>query len=127
LRLILGARRILAHARRSACKPSIGRAVVAERMSQDSTEKADHARARARAGERRASFLTTSGIELLPLYGGAPDGGMPGAYPFTRGVRPSMYRGQLWTMRQYAGISSARETNRRFKHLLESGQTGLSI
>ena len=85
-----------------------------------------YARAKARAPERRARFLSTSGIEILPLYGGAPDGGFPGVYPFTRGARPSMYRGQLWTMRQYAGFSSARDTNRRFKHLLESGQTGLS-
>jgi methylmalonyl-CoA mutase N-terminal domain/subunit len=85
-----------------------------------------YARAKSRSPERRAAFLSTSGVELLPLYGGAPDGGFPGQYPFTRGVRPSMYRGQLWTMRQYAGFSSARETNRRFKHLLESGQTGLS-
>jgi methylmalonyl-CoA mutase, N-terminal domain len=85
-----------------------------------------YARGKSRSPERRASFVSTSGIELLPLYGGAPDGGFPGQYPYTRGVRPSMYRGQLWTMRQYAGFSSARETNRRFKHLLESGQTGLS-
>jgi methylmalonyl-CoA mutase N-terminal domain/subunit len=85
-----------------------------------------YARAKSRAPERRAQFVSTSGIELLPLYGGAPDGGFPGVYPFTRGARPSMYRAQLWTMRQYAGFSSARETNRRFKHLLESGQTGLS-
>jgi methylmalonyl-CoA mutase, N-terminal domain len=85
-----------------------------------------YARAKAASPERRASFRTTSGIEIAPLYGGAPDGGFPGRYPFTRGARPTMYRGQLWTMRQYAGFSSARETNRRFKSLLASGQTGLS-
>jgi methylmalonyl-CoA mutase N-terminal domain/subunit len=85
-----------------------------------------YAKAKAAAPERRASFRTTSGIEIEPLYGGAPDGGFPGCYPFTRGARPTMYRGQLWTMRQYAGFSSARETNRRFKSLLASGQTGLS-
>jgi len=86
---------------------------------------------RARRPERRASFATPSGIEPEPLYGGAPDcgaleSGLPGEYPFTRGVRPTMYRGQLWTMRQYAGFSSARDTNARFKLLLEGGQTGLS-
>jgi len=79
-----------------------------------------------KSSERRASFATDSGIELRPLYGGAPDGGFPGRYPFTRGVRPTMYRGRLWTMRQYAGFASARETNARFRMLLDSGQTGLS-
>ena len=76
--------------------------------------------------ERRPEFRTPSGIELAPLYGDAPDGGFPGVYPFTRGIRPSMFRGRLWTMRQYAGFTSARETNRRFRLLLDSGQTGLS-
>ncbi len=80
-----------------------------------------------RRPERKAAFSTNSGIELEPLYGDAPDGGLPGRYPYTRGIRPTMYRGRLWTMRQYAGFASARETNRRFKVLLESGQTGLSI
>ncbi len=86
-----------------------------------------HAHACERTPERKPRFETTSGIELAPLYGGAGDGGFPGQYPYTRGIRPSMYRGQLWTMRQYAGFSSARETNRRFHQLLESGQTGLSV
>ncbi len=85
-----------------------------------------YARAKAAAPERKPAFRTASGIEILPLYGGAPDGGFPGEPPFTRGARATMYRGQLWTMRQYAGFSSARETNRRFKSLLASGQTGLS-
>ncbi len=76
--------------------------------------------------ERRESFGTDSGIELRPVYGDAPDGGWPGRYPFTRGIRPTMYRGRLWTMRQYAGFASARETNGRFRLLLQSGQTGLS-
>lgn len=53
--------------------------------------------------------------------------GLPGEYPFTRGVYPTMYRGRLWTMRQYAGFASAKETNRRFKYLIEQGQTGLSV
>jgi methylmalonyl-CoA mutase N-terminal domain/subunit len=88
--------------------------------------------ARARRAERRRSFATPSGLEPAPLYGSAPDGadgesGLPGEYPFTRGVRPTMYRGQLWTMRQYAGFASARETNARFKALLAGGQTGLSV
>jgi len=80
----------------------------------------------ARQPERRPAFVSPSGIPLAPLYGTSPEGGMPGSYPFTRGIRPSMYRGRLWTMRQYAGFSSARQTNERFKLLLENGQTGLS-
>jgi methylmalonyl-CoA mutase N-terminal domain/subunit len=82
--------------------------------------------ARARRRERRASFATPSGIEPQPLYGGAPDGGFPGEHPYTRGIRETMYRGRLWTMRQYAGFSSARDTNQRFRALLAGGQTGLS-
>ncbi len=85
-----------------------------------------HAQAVKKSPERRAHFATSSGIVLDPVYGGTADGGMPGVYPYTRGVRPSMYRGQLWTMRQYAGFTSARETNTRFHVLLASGQTGLS-
>jgi methylmalonyl-CoA mutase N-terminal domain/subunit len=78
-------------------------------------------------------FSTMSGIENEPLY--APDSveadyareiGYPGVYPFTRGVYPSMYRGRLWTMRQFAGFGTAAETNERFRYLLEHGQTGLS-
>jgi len=79
--------------------------------------------------------LTDSGIELNPLYGPADiegleyerDLGTPGKPPFTRGVYPSMYRGRLWTMRQYAGMGDAKETNTRFRYLLEHGQTGLSV
>jgi methylmalonyl-CoA mutase N-terminal domain/subunit len=78
---------------------------------------------------------TDSGVELRPKYarsdlGGwdsATDLGEPGAFPFTRGPYPSMYRGRLWTMRQYAGMATAEETNARFRYLLEHGQTGLSI
>ena len=78
-------------------------------------------------------FSTMSGIENEPLY--SPDTvrvdyerelGFPGVYPFTRGVYPSMYRGRLWTMRQFAGFGTAAETNERFRYLLEHGQTGLS-
>src|SRR6476620_1399439 len=53
--------------------------------------------------------------------------GMPGEYPYTRGIQPTMYRWRLWTMRQYAGFGSASETNQRFKYLLANGQTGLSV
>src|SRR5215213_10171917 len=78
-------------------------------------------------------FSTISGLENEPLY--TPDNvdvdhdqdlGFPGAYPFTRGVYPSMYRGRLWTMRQFAGFGTAEETNARFRYLLDHGQTGLS-
>ncbi|MGZ8607244.1 MAG: methylmalonyl-CoA mutase family protein, partial [Actinomycetota bacterium] len=79
--------------------------------------------------------VTDSGIELRPVYRPrdvadlqpARDLGRPGEPPFTRGVYPSMYRGRLWTMRQYAGMSTAEETSRRFRYLLEHGQTGLSV
>jgi methylmalonyl-CoA mutase N-terminal domain/subunit len=78
---------------------------------------------------------TDAGIEVRPLYGPADlagfdadrDLGVPGAPPFTRGVHASMYRGRLWTMRQYAGMGTARETNERFRYLLDQGQTGLSV
>jgi len=82
--------------------------------------------AREDSPEREDSFTTPSGIELAPLYGDAADGGQPGCYPFTRGIHPTMHRGRLWTMRQYAGFGSAADTNRRFRVLLEQGQTGLS-
>ena len=87
------------------------------------------------APERRELFETTSGIEIQDLYTPADLAGMdedrdlgrPGEYPFTRGVQATMYRGRLWTMRQYAGFATAKETNRRFRYLLEHGQTGLSV
>jgi methylmalonyl-CoA mutase N-terminal domain/subunit len=72
----------------------------------------------------------TSGIEIKPTYTEADatsDAGSPGHFPFTRGVYDSMYRGRLWTMRQYAGFGTAEDTNRRFRFLLDSGQTGLSV
>src|ERR687886_266633 len=84
-----------------------------------------------RAPERDALFTTVSGEPVDPLY--APEHlppfeeiGFPGEYPFTRGVYPSMYRGRLWTMRQFAGFGTAEETNERFRYLLDHGQTGLS-
>jgi methylmalonyl-CoA mutase N-terminal domain/subunit len=84
--------------------------------------------------ERKPAFQTSSGIPMPRLLP-APevDGdyaeklGFPGEYPFTRGVQPTMYRGRLWTMRQYAGYASAEESNRRYRYLLEQGQTGLSV
>jgi methylmalonyl-CoA mutase, N-terminal domain len=81
---------------------------------------------RSKRPERKANFETPSGNHLDPIYGDAPDGGWPGEYPYTRGIQPTMYRGRFWTMRQYAGFSSAVETNNRFRMLLDSGQTGLS-
>jgi len=89
----------------------------------------------AKRPERKAEFTNTSGIPLkrvcTPLD--APDFdymkelGLPGEYPFTRGVQPTMYRGRLWTMRQYAGFATAEDTNRRYRFLLDQGQTGLSV
>jgi methylmalonyl-CoA mutase N-terminal domain/subunit len=85
--------------------------------------------------EREPSFKTTSHIELKRLYTPldvadtdyCDEMGFPGEFPFTRGVQPTMYRGRLWTMRQYAGFATPEETNKRYKYLLEHGQTGLSV
>jgi methylmalonyl-CoA mutase N-terminal domain/subunit len=91
-------------------------------------------KATARAPERRARFETTSGIQLQPMYVASDvrEGlderlGLPGEYPFTRGVQSTMYRGRFWTMRQYAGFGTADESNKRYRYLLKSGQTGLSV
>jgi methylmalonyl-CoA mutase N-terminal domain/subunit len=84
--------------------------------------------------ERRERFATGSDVELERLY--LPSGtderygeklGFPGQYPYTRGIQPTMYRGRLWTMRQYAGFGTAEESNKRYRYLLEQGQTGLSV
>ncbi|MBV9214196.1 MAG: methylmalonyl-CoA mutase family protein [Actinobacteria bacterium] len=85
----------------------------------------------ARTPERDALFTTVSGTSIEPLYTAEdlPDQseiGFPGEFPYTRGVYPSMYRGRLWTMRQFAGFGTAEETNERFRYLLDHGQTGLS-
>jgi len=92
-----------------------------------------------RSPERDAAFQTSSGQPVEPLYTPediSEDGrgfdylgklGFPGSYPYTRGVQPTMYRGRLWTMRQYAGFGRAEESNQRYKYLLEHGQTGLSV
>ena len=85
--------------------------------------------------EREPVFKTTSHIEMKRLYTSldvadsdyCQNLGFPGEYPFTRGVQPTMYRGRLWTMRQYAGFATAEETNKRYKFLLKQGQTGLSV
>src|SRR5690625_7019252 len=83
--------------------------------------------------ERKDEFNTSSHINVDRLYYQEHDEnyleklGFPGQYPFTRGIQPTMYRGRFWTMRQYAGFGSAKETNKRFRYLLEQGQTGLSV
>jgi methylmalonyl-CoA mutase N-terminal domain/subunit len=89
----------------------------------------------AKRPERKADFTNTSGIPLkrvcTPLdvadFDYMKELGLPGEYPFTRGVQPTMYRGKLWTMRQYAGFATAEDTNRRYRFLLDHGQTGLSV
>ena len=88
-----------------------------------------------RQKERASRFLTGGGIEVPPLatpadvasLDPARDLGFPGEFPFTRGIQPTMYRGRLWTMRQYAGFGSAEESNRRYRYLLAQGTTGLSV
>ncbi len=94
-----------------------------------------YARSVERVSERDYPFETSDGAPVDPVY--APDDvhgqqyleqlGFPGEYPYTRGVQPTMYRGRLWTMRQYAGFGDAEESNRRYRYLLEQGQTGLSV
>ena len=88
----------------------------------------------ARSPERQDPFTTTSNIEIERCF--TPDFeypgydenlGLPGEYPYTRGVQPTMYRGRFWTMRQYAGFGTAKESNERYKYLLSAGQTGLSV
>ncbi len=89
----------------------------------------------AKRPERKGEFTTVSELPIKRVYwpwdadrfDAEQDLGLPGSYPFTRGVQPTMYRGRLWTMRQYAGFGSAAETNKRFKYLIEQGQTGLSV
>ncbi len=97
-------------------------------------EDGELARSLARVPERKARFTLHGGAEVprLAVPAVIDDGyleqlGFPGSYPFTRGVQPTMYRGRLWTMRQYAGFSSAAESNLRYRYLLSQGQTGLSV
>jgi len=92
-------------------------------------------RVKEQAAERKESFRSSSGFEIEALYTPADApveaygerSGFPGEYPFTRGIQPTMYRGRLWTMRQYAGFGSAEDANSRYHYLLKSGQTGLSV
>ena len=85
--------------------------------------------------ERKSHFTSLSGMEINRVYdsddlkgwSSEADLGLPGAFPYTRGIHPTMYRGRLWTMRQFAGYGTADDTNRRFKFLLAHGQTGLSV
>ena len=87
--------------------------------------------AASRQPERKSRFLTGSGTPVDPIYGPdesrASEGEFAGEHPFTRGIYPTMYRGRLWTMRQYAGYASAGDSNRRYRYLLSRGQTGLSV
>ncbi len=112
---------------------------MADDREQSRTEKerwlkGPYGKAVARSPERRHAFETSSGIAQQPVYVAADvkpglEGrlGLPGEYPFTRGVQPTMYRARFWTMRQYAGFGTAAESNERYKYLLGSGQTGLSV
>ncbi|QAV33625.1 methylmalonyl-CoA mutase, N-terminal domain [Fervidobacterium changbaicum] len=89
----------------------------------------------AKVPERKSPFMSTSGYEIKRVYTPediehldyVDDLGFPGDYPFTRGVQPTMYRARFWTMRQYAGFGTAEESNKRYKYLLQQGQTGLSV
>src|SRR6202162_311349 len=122
-----------------------GGALMAERQEQDPTGPEETRKGRQRwetaaAGSfrkkppRTSDFTTVSGAEVNPLAGADSlagfdperDLGWPGEYPYTRGVQPTMYRGKLWTMRQFAGYGTAKQTNERFHYLLDRGQTGLS-
>ena len=104
-------------------------------LARDAWRAGPRARALKAAPERRARFETSSGIEIADVYSAADlagfdpatELGLPGEYPFTRGVQPTMYRSRFWTMRQYAGFATAAETNERFRYLLGQGQTGLSV
>ena len=109
-------------------------ALDAIKQSQDRWEEMALHPTLARSPERRAKFITASSEEIARLYTPldmaqmdyARDLGMPGEYPYTRGVHSTMYRGRPWTMRMFAGFGTAEETNARFKYLLEHGETGLS-
>ncbi len=103
-------------------------------MDIEQTAKDRWEEAYAERGERDEEFSTMSGVPVKPLY--TPEDvkgdfeekiGYPGEHPYTRGIHPNMYRGRLWTIRQFAGFGSAKDTNERFKYLLEQGQTGLSV
>jgi len=109
-----------------------GRKDLAEAQKKWSEDVEDKLRKRP---ERKETFSNTSGIPIKRLYTPLDQGeeeyaaemGFPGEYPYTRGVQPTMYRGRYWTMRQYAGFATAEESNRRYRFLLDQGQTGLSV
>ncbi len=108
-----------------------------ERLTQayEEWEKAVYQKAVEKNPERESLFTTASFVPVQPLYipgdGGASAYveriGFPGGYPYTRGIQPTMYRGRLWTMRQYAGFGTAKESNERYRYLLAQGQSGLSV
>ena len=130
---------------RNAPPPATGHARPASALGEEVERRARAARARWEAGRAKAEaasggpwkrdFTTVSGMEVPALVGPEQTAdldpvaeiGVPGEYPFTRGVHPTGYRGKLWTMRQFAGFGSAADTNERFKFLLAQGQTGLSV
>ncbi len=86
-----------------------------------------YAKATGRFPERREAFHRSSGDPLDPIYVNGDSDPLPGEYPYTRGIQPTMYRGRLWTMRQYAGQEDAEASNHRYRFLLDQGQTGLSV
>src|SRR5687768_9068425 len=104
-------------------------------MNQQEWLEGTYAKSVSRFKERRPTFDLTSGTVVEPLYTSddlngwneQEQLGFPGEFPYTRGVQPSMYRSRFWTMRQYAGFADAEESNRRYRYLLEQGQTGLSV
>ena len=104
-------------------------------MTSGQNGRGDWEKAYKSAKERESSFTTVSGAEVNPLYSerdlpdfdSERDLGYPGQFPYTRGVHPTMYRGKLWTMRQFAGMGNTRDTNERYHFLLDHGQTGLSV
>ncbi len=116
-------------------RPETGTASGATSASAEQWRETTYRKAVEKHGEREAAFTTGSGITVQPLYTTEtqPDWdprtalGYPGEYPYTRGIQPTMYRGRLWTMRQYAGFGTAEESNRRYRDLLDHGTTGLSV
>jgi methylmalonyl-CoA mutase N-terminal domain/subunit len=118
-------------AQQKATPPQVGRTSESAEQWSETT----YRHAVERASEREPRFTTSSEIEIKPLYtaedlaGWDPKTqlGYPGEYPYTRGIQPTMYRGRLWTMRQYAGYATAEESNQRYHYLLGHGTTGLSV
>ena len=113
-------------------RPTSSDGIKAAKEQWETTTVAEHVQ---KNPEMRNAFTTTSGRVVQRIYTPLDipnsdylkDLGYPGEYPFTRGVQPTMYRGRFWTMRQFAGMGSAEESNARYKFLLANGQTGLSV